>query len=131
MGKLLLFLSATAVLVGASAKRQLDAPSAEVFGNYTLVSVNEGELPYTIAEEDVTAGSIILRSDWTFTMSLTFRQGDQELETPSFPGTFTLDESNILHFTLDDGDSLGGAWDGNDQITMIEEGKELTFIFRR
>ncbi len=132
MRKLLPLLAATAVLVGAYTERQIDAPSADVFGTYTLVSINDVELPYTDTgdESAVTAGSLTLRSDWSFTASITVREGDQEPGTLSVPGRFTLDESNALHFTLDDGDSAEGAWDGNNQITIIDEDED-TLVFRR
>ena len=132
MRKLLPFLAATVVLVGATTKRQIDAPSAEVFGTYTLVSINDVELPYTDPEdgETVTDGSLNLRTDWSFAVSLTVLEGVQEPNTLTFLGTFTLDESNILHFTGDDGDSEEGVWDGNNQITIIVDG-DLTFLFRR
>ena len=133
MRKLLLLLAATVVLVGATTKRQIDAPSAEVFGTYTLVSVNDEELPYTDPEdgETVTDGSLNLRTDWSFAVSLTVLEGVQEPNTLTFLGTFTLDESNIMHFTVDGGDTAKGTWDGNDQITIMPEGEELTLIFRR
>ena len=104
-----------------------------MFGNYALASVNGEELPYDVPDEDavVHAGSLDLKSDWTGTISLTVREGDQELATLSFPGTFTLDESNTLHFDIED-ESQKGMWDGKDQITMIiEDEDDLTFIFRR
>ena len=78
----------------------------------------------------MSAGSLSLRSDWSCSISATIRQGNQEPETNSSPGTFTLDDSNIVHFSFDDGYSVEGAWDGNNQITIIDVDED-TLVFRR
>ena len=48
-------------------------------------------------------------------------------------GTFTLDESNVIHFTPgpepEDEEPFEGTWDG-DQITVSEDDED-TFVFRR
>ena len=111
------------------------ACGAALSGTYNLVSINAMELPATIeifGTGTVTSGSLTLTSDSTFTATVTAHEGDGDLETFNYSGTFTLDESNVIHFThgpeSDDDDPFEGTLDG-DQITVIDD--DITLVFRR
>ncbi len=132
MRRLLLLLAAMAVL----------ACSAAMSGTYHLTSINGIELPANWPFRShgtitVTSGSLTLTSDSTFTSTVTSREADGDPETENASGTFTLDESNVIHFTpgpeSDDDDPFVCTWDG-DQITVTFEGIddiEVTLVFRR
>ena len=109
------------------------ACGAAVSGTYHLLSVNGMELPATIGTSTVTSGSLTLTSDSTFTSTVTFHEADGDPETDNDSGTFTLDESNVIHFTpgseSDDENPSEGTWDG-DQIT-VKVDDNFTLVFRR
>ena len=73
--------------------------NVSVFGTYTLVSVNDEELPYTDPEdgETVTDGSLNLRTDWSFAVSLTVLEGVQEPDTLMFLGTTSRFSGLAIH----------------------------------
>ena len=130
MRRLLPLLAAMAVL----------ACGAALSGNCHLVSVSGAELPAPIEFETFgtttithTSGSLTLTSDSTFTSTLTFHEGDGDPETGRISGTFTLDESNVIHFTpgpqSEDNAPFEGTWDGN-QITIPIDDLG-TLVFRR
>ena len=106
-----------------------------VSGTYDLVTIDDQELPFTYeifsTEITIASGSLTL-SDSTFTVTFTSYDGDGDPETENDSGTFTLDESNIIHFTPgpESGDEgpVEATWDG-DQIT-ISDG-EAALVFRR
>ena len=107
-----------------------------VSGTYDLVSWDGEELPFTFelfGTVTITSGSLTL-SDSTFTATLTSYDGvDGDPETFFYEsGTFTLDESNVIHFTpgpeSEDDFPSEGTWDG-DQITVPDNGD--TLVFRR
>jgi hypothetical protein len=111
------------------------ACDAGVSGTYDLVTIND-ELPLTFelfGTVTITSGSLTL-SDSTFTTTLTSYDGaDGDPETFFYAsGTFTLDESNIIHFTSgpesEDDFPPEGTWDG-DQISVSED--DWTLVFRR
>ena len=113
------------------------ACDAGVSGTYDLVTINDQELPFTFeifTTVTITSGSLTL-SDSTFTATLTSYDGvDGDPETFFYEsGTFTLDESNVIHFTpgpeSEDDFPSEGTWDG-DQITVSEDDED-TFVFRR
>ncbi len=125
MRRLLPFLAAMSVL----------ACDTGVSGIYDLVSVNGEELPFTFeifGPATITSGSLTL-SDSTFTATLTSYDGDGDPETFNLSGTFTLDESNVIHFTpgpeSDDDEPFEGTWDG-DQITVSLD-DDIRLVFRR
>ncbi len=126
MRRLLPFLAAMSVL----------ACDTGVSGTYDLVTINDQELPFTyelFGTVTITSGSLALTSDSTFTATLTNYFGDGDPETLTLSsGTFTLDESNIIHFTSgpesEDDFPPEGTWDG-DQITVSDDGD--TLVFRR
>ncbi len=109
------------------------ACGAAVSGTYHLVSVNGMELPATIGTYTLTSGSLTLTSDSTFTYTDTSHEADGDPETENNSGTFTLDESNVIHFTpgpeSDDENPSEGTWDG-DQIT-VKVNDDITLVFRR
>ena len=102
-----------------------------VSGTYDLVTINDQELPFTFelfGTVTITSGSLTL-SDSTFTATLTSYDGDGDTFNE---GTFTLDESNIIHFTSgpesEDDFPPEGTLDG-DQITVLDD--DWTLVFRR
>ena len=112
------------------------ACGAAVSGTYHLVSVNGMELPANdplFPTYTVTSGSLTLASDSTFTLTITSHEADGDPETENESGTFTLDESNVIHFTpgseSDDENPSEGTWDG-DQIT-VKVDDNFTLVFRR
>ena len=112
------------------------ACDAGVSGTYDFVAINDQELPVTIeffGTSTITSGSLTLTSDSTYTVTVTASEGDGDPETGTESGTFTLDESNIIHFTpgpeSEDDAPSEGMWDG-DQIT-IQLGDEYALVFRR
>ncbi len=109
------------------------ACGAAVSGTYQLVSINGMELPATIGTYTLTSGSLTLTSDSTFTYTGTFHEADGDPETDNDSGTFTLDESNVIHFTpgpeSDVENPSEGTWDG-DQIT-VKLNDDITLVFRR
>ena len=125
MRRILPLLAAMAVL----------ACGAAVSGTYHLVSIGGTELPATdplFPTSTVTSGSLTLTSDSTFTFTVTSHEADGGPETESESGTFTLDETNVIHFTSgsasDDDTPSEGTWDG-DQITV--KVNEITLVFWR
>ena len=111
------------------------ACGAAVSGTYHLVSINGTELPATdplFPTYTVTSGSLTLTSDSTFTFTVTSHEADGDPETENESGTFTLDESNVIHFTpgpeSDDDSPSEGTWAG-DQITVKVD--DITLVFRR
>ena len=118
------------------------ACGAALSGTYHLTSINGIELPANWPFRShgtitVTSGSLTLTSDSTFTSTVTTHEGDADPETENNSGTFTLDESNVIHFTpgpaSDDDDPFEGTWDG-DQITVTFDDIddiEVTLVFRR
>ncbi len=109
------------------------ACGAAVSGTYQLVSINGMELPATIGTYTLTSGSLTLTSDSTFTYTGTFHEADGDPETENDSGTFTLDESNVIHFTpgpeSDNDNPSEGTWDG-DQITVRVD-DDITLVFWR
>ncbi len=108
-----------------------------VSGTYHLVSISGTELPAThplFPTKTVISGSLTLTSDSTFTFTVTSHEADGAPETESASGTFTLDESNVIHFTpgpeSDDESPSEGTWDG-DQITIKVLDDDITLVFRR
>ncbi len=126
MRRLLPLLAAMAIL----------ACGAAVSGTYHLVSISGTELPATIeffGTHTFTSGSLTLTSDSTFTYTGTFHEADGDPETENASGTFTLDESNVIHFTPVPGQAddtpFEGTWDG-DQIT-VKVDDDIKLVFRR
>ena len=126
MRRILPLLAAMAVLACGDA----------VSGTYQFVSISGTELPAPdplFPTSTVTSGSLTLTSDSTFTVTVTSYEADGDPETESQSGTFTLDESNVIHFNpesaSDDHTPFEGTWDG-DQIT-VKVTDDITLVFRR
>ena len=122
MPKLRFLILATAVLAGGLLPAWGDDPTGpeSVAGTYILQTINGEALPYLVQVGfSVTAGSIQLNSDGTYTISLTVTGLGAQIIT----GTFTVDGSTI---TLDDGTT--GTVSG-DTITVVADGD--TFVFRK
>ncbi len=125
MRRLLPFLAAMSVL----------ACDTGVSGTYDLVSLNGEELPFSVGTFTLTSGSLALTSDSTFAVTLTGYFGDGDPETENDSGTFTLDVSNVIHFTpgpeSDNVTPYEGTLDGDQiQITASLD-DDYTFVFRR
>ena len=109
------------------------ACDAGVSGTYDLVSWDGEELPASFeffGTTTVTSGSIALTGDSTFTFTMTSYDDDEDPEPFTFSGTFTLDESNAIHFTPgpeSNEEPFDATWDG-DQITISDDD---TLVFQR
>ncbi len=119
---------ATAVLAGGLLPACGDDSTEpeSIFGLYTLVSVNGEALPVDIGVVEISAGSIQLNSDGTYSISLTADLGGGP-ETATDSGTFTVDGSTVVfdgEFTRD----FTGTVSGN-TLTIVEAGN--TFVFRK
>ncbi len=95
-----------------------------IFGTYTLVSIDGENLPVTLqildTEVEITAGSLRLNSDNTYTMSLTMTV-EGTTDTGDVSGTFTVDGS-----TIDFDEGFTGTVSGN-TLTVSDEGVALVF----
>ena len=104
-----------------------------VSGTYDLVSASGEELPFSVGTFTLTSGSLALTSDSTFAVTMTGYFGDGDPETGNDSGTFTLDESNVIHFTpgpeSDDDNPFEGTLDG-DQIA-VSSYDDIRLVFRR
>ncbi len=110
-----------------------------VSGFYELESINGDPIPFseTITFDgqsittSITAGSVSLNENSTYSMSLTFQiegGGTTISDTETDSGTYTLVEPASVRFTNSEGDTFAGTKDG-DRLTLIEEG--MTFVFRK
>ncbi len=102
-----------------------DATGPEsIFGLYTLVSINGEALPVDIGVVEISAGSIQLNSDGTYSISLTADLGGGP-ETATDSGTFTVDGSTVVFdgFTRD----FNGTVSGNTLTTILLGGETLVF----
>ncbi len=129
MPKLRFLVTATVLLaVGLLTPACGDDPTGpeSVAGLYILQTVNGEALP-TLVEVgiSVTAGSIQLNSDGTYTRSLAVN-GQQG---PIMTGTFTVDGSTVDFIFGDlEGDRFTATVSGN-TLTLVEDGD--TFEFRK
>ena len=116
---------ATALLAGGLLPACGDDPTEpeSIFGLYTLVTVNGEELPFEDPGIEISAGSIQLNSDGTYSISLTIDFGSGP-ETDTATGTFTVDGSTVDF----DGGEFTGTVSGN-TLTIVEAGN--TFVFRK
>ena len=101
-------------------------------GTYQLVSINDMTPPATVESYTITSGSLTLTSESTYSSTFTVHEGDGDPETYDESGTFTRDESNVIHFTpgpeAEGEEPSEGTWDG-DQITIMVD--DLALVFRR
>ena len=115
---------ATAVLAGGLLPACGDDPTGpeSVAGLYILQTINSEALPFQAQGDEVSAGSIQLNSDGTFTVSFTL-DGRPDSET----GTFTVDGSTVTFFEEGDVDFTGTV--SGDTLTIVDGG--FTFVFRK
>ncbi len=108
-----------------------------IFGTYALQTVNGTSLPFVLIQIgndkiEVTAGSVRLNSDNTYSVSVTFRlteAGTVTTETDTGAGTYTASGSTIQFSDSGDGEGpFTGSISGN-TLTIIDEG--VAFVFRK
>ena len=115
-----------------------DATGPEaIAGNYTLRSINGQDLPFIIVQVladkiEVTAGSVRINSDNTFSSSLTLaitetEGGTTTSETGTTTGTYTLNGTAIT-FTSE-GETSTGSITGNTLTIIWDEG--LTLVYQK
>ena len=106
-----------------------------IFGTYTLETINGSSLPFVVFQVgndkvEITAGSVQLNSDNTYSVSVTFRlteAGTVTTETDTGAGTFTATGSTIQFSDAGDGSGpFTGSISGN-TLTIIDDGD--TFVF--
>ncbi len=98
-----------------------------IAGTYILQTVNGDALPATVQGVEVSAASIQLNSNGTYTLSLTTEFFGEQTDT----GTFTVDGSTVNFLDegdVDEGDRFTGTISG-DTLTIVDEGN--TFVFRK
>jgi hypothetical protein len=106
---------------------------ASIAGTYNLQSVNGLSVPLTVFQfgEDkleITAGSLTLHANNTFSSQLTMRiteDGEVVTESDSATGTYTRN-GNSLVFAAD-GETITGTISGN-TITVSDDGLVLVFV---
>ena len=104
-------------------------------GTYALETVEGQNLPAVLIQIgndklEITAGSIRLNEDQTFSASLTFRTtegGNVTTDTESDTGTYTKN-GNALRFTYGDGSQDTGSLNGK-VLTVTSEG--ITLVLRK
>jgi len=126
----LFFLAALAVLPACG---DSTGPNRTVTGNYSLISVNGVLVPVTFSVEQfftlrITAGTLTLNSDNTFSASATYEQtpaggGPKTTNTETCTGTYTMN-GNTVTFTEATGTGANcggvytGTWDGENTLTV-------------
>jgi hypothetical protein len=113
-------------------------PSTSIAGTYTLRTVNGGNLPYTLIQVgadklEITAGSIALNADNTFSDRITVRATDGgSVETEEFVavGTYTVNGTTVTLTERESGDSYSLAHSGN-SLTQIEQEFQVTLVYRK
>ncbi len=108
-------------------------PNRAVTGNYTLISVNGVLIPVTFSLEQfftlrITAGTLTLNSNSTFTASATYEQtlvvgGAKTTDTQICTGTYAVN-ANTVTFTeansnnANCGGAYIGTWDGANALAV-------------
>ena len=107
-----------------------------IFGTYTLQTVDGTNLPFVLFQIgndklEITAGSVRLNSDNTYSLSISLRvtqAGTVTTETDTGAGTFTATGSTIQFSDPGDGSgSFTGSISGN-TLTIIDD-VGFTFVF--
>ena len=108
-----------------------------IFGTYALQTIAGTSLPAVLLEVpdfkiEVTAGSVRLNSDNTYSISISLRltdAGTVTTETETGAGTYTASGSTIQFSEPGTGEGpFTGSISGN-TLTIIDEG--VTFVFRK
>ena len=128
MPKLRFLILAAALLAGGLITACGDDSTGpeSIFGLYILVSINGEALPVDVEGLEISAGSIQLNSDGTYSASLTIELFGELTDT----GTFTVDGSTV-DFIPSGGDledRFTATVSGN-TLTLVEDGE--TFVFRK
>ncbi len=110
------------------------ACGAALSGNYDLVTISDQELPATVEffDTETVWSALLTLSDSTYALTVTLSEGDGDPETENDSGAFTLDESNVIHFTPtseSENDPFEGTWDGNQLTVSLND--DITLVFRR
>ena len=77
----------------------------------------------------ITAGSVSLNANSTFSSSITFSltiAGVTTTSTETDSGTFELVEPSTVRATFSDGEIISGTLDGN-RLTIIDDGDSFVF----
>jgi hypothetical protein len=108
-------------------------PNRSVTGNYTLISVNGVLLPVVFSAEQfftlrITAGTLTLNSNNTFTASATYEQtlvigGARTTDTVNCTGTYAMNGNSITFTEANStnancGGVYTGTWDGENALTV-------------
>ncbi len=108
-----------------------------IFGTYTLQTVNGSSLPFVVIQVgndklEITAGSVRLNSDNTYSISISLRlteAGTVTTETDTGAGTYTASGSTIQFSDSGDGEGpFTGSISGN-TLTIIDE--DVAFVFTK
>lgn len=126
----LFVLAAVAILPACS---DSTGPNRTVTGNYTLISVNGLLVPVVFSAEQfftlrITAGTLTVNSNNTFTASATYEQtlnvgGVKTTDTVTCTGTYAM-SGNTITFTeanstnANCGGVYTGTWDGENTLTV-------------
>lgn len=132
---------ALALLVGCGGGDKAAAPKT-VHGTYPLVTFNGSALPAVYVQApgyklEVTAGTITLNANGSFTDSYSFRETEGTTVTnTTIPcggtwaqsgNTLTLQETA----SADCGDTATASWDGNNTLTVNWQGAGVPAVHRR
>jgi len=121
-----------AVVAVACGGDKIQAPKATVEGSYALQSVNGKALPIAFTLNDVpvqlTASSIDVRPDRTFSYSYTLRVSDGRSGSDGFDGTYVLD-GNTVTFSADGKVMMTMSWNGSNQLTDNSDG--VPWIYKK
>ena len=96
-----------------------------VAGVYNLETVEGQSLPVTVGGVNLTAMSITLNADGTFTESQTTDVG-----IVNSSGTYTLVEPSTILFAPSGGVGFSGSTDG-DSLALLRGDRPSLFLFRR
>jgi hypothetical protein len=111
-------------------------------GTYTLTSIAGGGLPAIIDSEtdytlEITAGSVTLNTNGTFTDTYTLRENDAgTVTTTTIPCTGswlqTGNDLSLVETVTDDcGDTGSGTWDGSNSVTIDWAGLGVPAVHTR
>lgn len=111
----------------------LFACSREAFdhtGTYSMVSIDDNELPYAPAHQgqtgpEIVSGSLTLNADGTFAFSMSYRNPSGAIGENNLDGTYTVEGSEFRLQWQGAGVTLG-TLDG-DRFSFNNEGMVFTF----
>lgn len=130
IGRTLCVLAAVAILPACS---DSTGPNRTVTGNYTLISVNGVLVPVVFTAEQfftlrITAGTLTINSNDTFTASATYEQtlvvgGVKTTDTVTCTGTYAMNGATITFTEANStnancGGVYTGTWDGENTLTV-------------